>query len=232
MLGESIQYEVDNFGERMWRSSPLFTRTVSGTLDKQVVSRYVANILFLIRQSLAHISLARAEAEQRGDARLAAFYAAKLGEEVGHDQWALDDLKALGEADTAAAAEVTDAVRDLAAASRAAILIEPALYLGYMFFAEYLTVTLGPRWLAALRDHCGIVPSSLTVIDRHVELDKDHVKGDLAAMSDMVDAALAVPMLASLRRFMICYERFCVEVVDWAGPVLIQEQTARGQARV
>jgi hypothetical protein len=211
MIGAQLQAELDLYAQELWRSSPLHAGALAGALDGETVTRYLNNILYLIRFTPIYLTQAHEEAKRRGWADLAAFYLEKRGEEQGHDQWALEDLAGLGKKAGEGAEHVTASFKTLVKELGELISDDPTLYLGYIFFSEYLTVVLGPRWLAALRERCGI-HSELTVVGNHVELDKDHVLDDLKAMSSLVPEEKHAPMMAALARYKALYSAFSREV--------------------
>ena len=95
---------------------------------------------------------------------------------------------------------------------------DPALYLAYILFAEYLVVLLGPEWLTLLEERCGIPRSSMTVIGNHVELDKEHVEEALAHIDDLVsDPRKLSRMREVLLQTIEHFERFCDEVTGPAA---------------
>jgi hypothetical protein len=98
---------------------------------------------------------------------------------------------------------------------------DPALYLAYILFAEYLVVLLGPQWLELLESRCGIPRTSMTVIGNHAELDREHV----AEAFEVIDALVGDPQkLPAMRRVLrdtiACFEAFCRGVIEAADAEL------------
>jgi pyrroloquinoline quinone (PQQ) biosynthesis protein C len=96
-------------------------------------------------------------------------------------------------------------------------------------FAEYLTVLLGPPWLALLEERCGIPQSSMTVIANHAEEDRHHVEEAL----DEIDALVADPRkLRRMREVLLdsCghFDRFCEEVTAERVPESGEVRDAAG----
>ncbi len=91
----------------------------------------------------------------------------------------------------------------------------PHLYLAYILFAEYLTVKLGPEWVAALDGRCGVPASALTVATKHIELDQHHVQEGCDEIDALaVDPALPGPLLEMLHESMRHFSAFCDDLYD------------------
>jgi len=165
----------------------------------------------------AHMTRARERAEALGDARLAAHFRHKLGEELGHEVWAEEDLRSL-QSERIARTDVLESARNLARSNEALIEDHPALYLVYIAFVEYFTAIHGPAWLQLLEERCGIPQSSMTAVGKHAELDREHAEEGFAVLDDLVeDPAMLPRMRAALSRSIALFEAQCAEVVS--GPV-------------
>jgi len=97
--------------------------------------------------------------------------------EVGHDQLAIEDLKALGE-------DVTQlcTYRPLPGTSAlmgfgyyAATGCAPAVYLGYIYHLESMPMKSGGMYISKLKA-LGVPESALTFIDEHAKFDVAHMK--------------------------------------------------------
>ncbi len=121
---------------------------------------------------------ALATARFRGDQRdlvRAFFYHATA--EVGHDQLALDDIRAIGMS-TEGIHEERPLPATFALLSSAFHMIEhhsPVAYLGYMFHLAYTPVQLGRMYMDCL-ERAGIPRSAMTFLDEHATVDVAHVK--------------------------------------------------------
>jgi pyrroloquinoline quinone (PQQ) biosynthesis protein C len=71
------------------------SRVLDGRLDPAVYISYLTNVFHYARHSATVIALAGARAVQRHP-ELARYLMRHADEELGHEQWALDDLAALG----------------------------------------------------------------------------------------------------------------------------------------
>jgi len=217
MLGLILQTEVDNYYRRVKQTNPLFLNAERGKVGASEVSRYIENILYLVRHTPIHLKFARQKAQERGLVAIAKFYRAKLGEESGHDQWAEQDLARLSKTfGTQAKGELAPSMIRLVEYLNGLIVREPAHYLAYVFFAEYFTVIAAPEWLEALEKKCGIPASMLSVLGNHVELDKDHVLKDVEVIEKLVskDATNLPALVEVIRTAMGFHEKFCLEVGD------------------
>jgi hypothetical protein len=153
---------------------------------------------------------------------LADYFAQKSREESGHDRWADEDLAklrrlfALG-----AAAEVPQAIQELVAFLTDLVNRDPRAYLGYVFFAEYFTVLLGPIWIAAL-ERCGVPAQAMSVVANHVELDVGHVESGSTEMDILTDEGCMPELRAVLSETMRLYDGFLealtIEDRRWQAP--------------
>lgn len=213
MIADALRTEIERYAARR-HQNPLFVLAEEGRLTRATVARYIANVHYIIQYTPTYLVRARALATTRGDATLAAHYEQKLGEEVGHDTWSGNDLESL----TRLVAqrpnvEVTDAMVGMVRWLASIIDEDPALYLAYIAYAEYLVVLLGDEWLALLDARCGIPRTSMTVIDNHVELDRDHADDAFARIDALVGDPRKLPrmrqvLLETLERF----DAFCEEL--------------------
>lgn len=216
MLSDALRVHIEGFASAARSRNPLFTMAASGELEPAHLARYLADVRQLVHHTPLHLVRARDAALRRGDAPLAAHFARRLGEEDGHEAWALEDLGRIAPLVSPRQA-TSGAMRALLGFIESTIDEDPALYLAYILFAEYLTVLLGPAWLALLEERCGIPRAGITVVANHAELDRDHV----AAALEEIDALVADPSkLPRMRRVLdeafVFYEGFCEEVATLA----------------
>ena len=160
-----------------------------------------------------HLRLARDHARLRRQERLAAYFEHKLGEEEGHDAWAARDIARISErSDARGAAAPVPTMRELIVFLQETIEKEPMRYLAYILFAEYFTVVMGPEWVRALEQHCGIPTGAMTVITNHAELDKAHVAEGVAEIDALVGESDRPALMATLSESMTHFERFLDEL--------------------
>lgn len=213
MIGDALRTDIESFAARK-RNNPVFFMAENGTLTSEMVRRYIACVHYMISLTPAHMTRARERALTLGDEKLADHFAHKLEEELGHDVWSERDLESLTRlAAATTSAEVAPSAKRLGAYIERIIDEDPALYLSYIAFAEYMTVMLAPEWLALIEERCGIPRAALTVIDNHVELDRDHAEEAFALMDDLVgDPRKLGRMRKALADAIALFEGYCAEV--------------------
>jgi len=178
----------------------------------------LASVLYLVRHTPLHLALARDVATRSGQRELAAFFDDKLAGEAGHDVWAENDLTALSrrfllEAEVAPASAIVALVRDLEALIRR----DPAAYLPYIFFAEYVTVLVGPFWVSMLDERCGVPAQTLSVVSQHAELDREHIREGREAIDRLLASTQEPALLATLALSMRHFTAFCDELLLQQG---------------
>jgi hypothetical protein len=215
MLGDALRVHIEAFAAAAKDRNALYVKAIDGQLTPAHLARYLANIHQLVLHTPVHLRRARAEAARRGDASLAAHFERRLGEEEGHDVWAARDLQRLGSDTRRPPHAVAEGMRALLAFIARTIDEDPALYLAYILFAEYLTVLMGPAWLELLEERCGIPRAAMSVIGNHAELDKEHVQEALEEIDDLVGDPAKLPRLRSvLDETFVLFDRFCDDVTS------------------
>lgn len=218
MIGNALRIDIEKYAADLSRRNVLFATTQAGTLSRDMLRRYLASIHFMLTLTPIHLAKAARRARELGAEPLARHFEQKLIEEVGHDAWAEQDLRSLEVERSARTADVTNAVRELAAYLEQTIEQNPAWYLAYIAFAEYLTVIKGPELLDLLETRCGIPKASMTAIDNHVELDRDHAEEGFAVVDDLVtDPRMLPAMREAMATSMRHFDAYCAEAVN-GGP--------------
>src|SRR5262249_23738884 len=153
-------------------------------------------------------------AEELGRTELAQYFEQKRQEEVGHDRWADNDIVMLrGMFGVGPTVTPATSITELLGYLRDLITDEPANYLAYILFVEYLTVLVGPEWLKLVEERCGIPMSAMTVVGNHIDLDKTHVVDGLREMDQLVGHASSVePLRDALHASMKYFDGFCSEM--------------------
>jgi hypothetical protein len=214
VLSKLFKVKVEDYYHHVKKTNPLFENTRKGKITEKEIGAYLVNILYLIRHTPIYLTYAKKKAEQRGEMEIAKFFQSKFGEESGHDKWAEKDLSQLKESFSHIPENnITPDMKELVDYLRDIIDRDPALYIAYIFLAEYFTVLLGPSWLNDLEEKCGIPRSMMSVIGNHVELDKGHVLEDIRQIDSLLgDVADPQPFLDVLSKATLLHERFCAEV--------------------
>jgi hypothetical protein len=214
MIANALRVEIERYAAHMKRSNPLFSMAEDGTFTSACMVNYLTNIRYLVCQGQRYIVRAGERSVAIGDQALARHYEHKRREELGHEEWADRDIERVSTVPRATLnPAILPATHELVAFLARTVDEDPALYLSYMLFAEYLIVLLGPEWLRMLEERCGIPRSSMTVIGNHIELDREHVEEAL----DQIDALVGDPrklprMRAVLLDVLAYFDRFCAEV--------------------
>lgn len=232
MISHALRVEIEVTAVSIRQTNPLLTKAERGQFTSEMLTRYLSNIRVILRETPISLSRAAARARAIGDDDLARHWEAKRGEEEGHDHWAESDLASVTMRSTIPPSlDELPSARAIIDFQRAVIDEDPALYLSYVLFTEYLTLLLGPEWLRNLSEKCGIPRSSMTVIDNHIELDKDHVEEALENIDALVGDPRKLPRMREVVRESIAlFEKFCVEVTEEAhhdvpAPVVARPRT-------
>ena len=189
---------------------PLMRRAEQGNVAPSTVARYLSSVHYLVRHTPPHLQLALDSARRNGDAQLVNYFERKLEEEQGHDRWAEADIAELSQKFALASVpEPSLAMKALVAFVEARLRSEPASYVVYVLFAEYITVLVGPTWTSALQRHCGIPIDALSVVTRHAILDQDHVASALSEIEPLLARANPERMLEMLEQSIRHFREFC-----------------------
>lgn len=214
MISYALRSDIEKWAARR-DENPVFRLAREKGLSKAMVTRYIANVTYMVRLTAGHLRKARDGARARGDHRLAAHYEHKLAEELGHHEWGVADLDTLTKlVASPACTSTTPAIERLAKYLDKAIEEDPALYLAYLAFTEYITALLGPEMLELIETRTGVPRSSLTIIDNHIELDRDHAEEGWGCIDDLVPDPKALPrMRQALAEMLAHFDEFSVELV-------------------
>jgi pyrroloquinoline quinone (PQQ) biosynthesis protein C len=214
-IAEQLKAEVEKFSEELQRSHPLMRQALQGQVEAPTVLNYLAGVRYLLQHSCPHLDAARRTAESRGDAALAAFFRLKRRQEQGHERWADSDVGEMVSRFGLTVPEPGPAMKELVQYIESLTRTNPAHYLGYVFFAELVTVLAGPPWVAALEQHCRIPTSALSSVVNHIELDKSHVAEGMREMDQLLhDMSDPRPLLKALQGAMRRFELFLDELYE------------------
>src|SRR5262245_36420092 len=213
-LSDTLKGDIEEYVARFRSSNELLMRARRGDLKPDAVAKYIDGLRYLLRQTDMNMNLARRRSEELGQPRLAHYFEHKAKEEFGHDLWADKDMAALtAHFGVKSPGTPARAIAELVEYLRSMIAEEPAQYVAYILFVEYVTVLLGPEWLQALEERCGIPLSALTVVDKHVELDRHHAAEGLREIDFLVDDHDGIDRLrVALRKSMEYFDGFCSEI--------------------
>lgn len=203
----SLKAEIEKYAQRFLESNPLQRAAEAGSLSPDTVAVYLSGIHHMVRFTPTALVLAESRARELGDLELAHHYRRKQEEETGHDEWSSSDLIRLGRRFSRYVSyePVPTAIR-ITEFQRSTIAQNPKAYLAYVLFVEYVTVLVGPAWVRALEERCGISSDMLSVVVQHAELDKEHVEEGLREIDALIGddeelESLGQTLQATMRRF-------------------------------
>lgn len=229
MIADALALEVHAHARRTLADNPVLRKARVGKVAPDVVARYLASLAFLLRETQDHFRRARDRARACGDLSLARHYDRKIVEERGHDRWAAADLRFLVGLEAAEHFVPVAAIEALAKANAALVEHDPADYLAYVLWAEQFTVLVGGVFIQELVVRCGVDPSALTCLSRHVELDADHADEGLEAIDRLVeDPARLEPMRQVILRTAALFDRACEQMLQPSVPAEAWTQAAVG----
>lgn len=216
MLSEIIKNKIEVNANQMEKNNFFFVRNRKGGLNKKNVQDYLQNVHYLLLQTEPNLKLAMSVSEQRGESDLASFFAEKILEEEGHDQWARNDLKMNGVENLEIRIDQVNChMKEMVEYTKEMIKKDPRHMICYMTFSEYFTVYVGPRMLDDLENKCGIKKESMTAIGNHIELDKEHIQDDFEIIDQFVDGFLPrEECLESLDKFNDYIDKFFTEIAE------------------
>lgn len=176
---EKIKKDIEEFSEKVRSQSTFYLKIKDGEISKFQLGNYIYNLYRLTSLAPIHLEMASIKAE---NADLKAFFKEKTEEEKGHCDWALNDLNLLGFSPTQrdkfyvtkSMQKLFDQIESLSASNQLS-------YLVYNLLAEYITVLLAPKILENL-ERINYSREQISILDKHVELDVNHVKEDFALL--------------------------------------------------
>jgi hypothetical protein len=217
MLSQILLHDVESYAARLRDESPLLTHAKTRALPPDAIGLYLAGLRYLTQAGVQLLSRAAECAEREDDEALAVHLQKKAGEEVGHYRWADNDIHNLErQFKIHVGRPASPALRKLMAFLAREIEAQPAHFLAYALLVEHLTVTIGPEWLETLEKHSGILPSNVSVVKNHVDLDRGHVEEGLQEIDFLVDAADLDGMRRTIRTSSEHLDAFFGEVAQRA----------------
>ncbi|HYX33241.1 MAG TPA: hypothetical protein VE954_09015 [Oligoflexus sp.] len=214
-LYQIFTQETDTFFAYLKEHNLFYRRIVTGAIQVNEFASFLRNVSFLTTYTPVHLVIAERVAKERGLTQLAQYFKDKRGEEVEHHRW--------GDADVAAlkahfkvpddAIGITKEMKDFIQGNEKLIHRDPFSYFVYILFSEYFTVIAGPECLAAVEKHARIPQDMMTIIGRHAELDKHHVKHWIDESVDVgLPAAEVMSYQSALREVMDRYSLFAESI--------------------
>ena len=161
-----------------FRSIAVIQTAVSQGVTKELYAKYLTQAYHHVRFTVPLLELAL-ESCGVGDEAYANALAEYIEEEAGHDEWILDDIKALGE-DSEAVRNGRGGFACRVMISHAYYLIEhesPYALLGMVHVLEGMSVELAEQAAGAIRAGFGdSPPNAFSYLTSHGALDMEHVQ--------------------------------------------------------
>ncbi len=216
MIGNALRYEIECHAVRARASNPLLRAAIAGRVTPPCIERYLSSLRYVVASSFPFLNRAAARARELGKEELARYFQRKAAEEHGHDAWADADLATLRSRFMGLGHdEPVPSIAALMEFCEETIDREPCLYLAYVFWAEYFVTLVGGELVAALVDNCGLPPSAMTCLSKHVELDQEHAADDFDVIDTFVTDPTMLPELrAVLHRTAMLFDRACEEMLE------------------
>jgi pyrroloquinoline quinone (PQQ) biosynthesis protein C len=186
MLSKKMLSVIEEFSEQILKENPFALAAQEGLVTEQQITTYLQNLRWVFKNNTAYLKFAEQRAEQLSLFELKNFFQSKYKEEIGHEQWAEEDLKHREVQNSTNSDFILPSTRRLIAYLHDLIHADPNLFLAYMLFTEYFTVIVGPRFLSLLENQCGIPRSEVSSIGKHVEADQAHTTEDAEIIDHLV----------------------------------------------
>jgi pyrroloquinoline quinone (PQQ) biosynthesis protein C len=169
-------------------AAPVIQRCLSGDVTRELYVAFLTQAYHHVRHTVPLLMAVGARLPERHDwLRDAVIH--YLEEEVGHEQWILDDIETAG-GDRAAAAASRPAIATEAMVAYAYDTVmrrNPVGFFGMVHVLEGTSVSLAIRAADRIQETLQLPKHAFTYLRSHGELDKEHVN-DLAAILERFDA--------------------------------------------
>lgn len=176
LIYQNLTQHIQDYFETLKHDNSFYQRIFTGSLTSPELTRFLQNVSFLTAHTPQHLTLAIKVAKTKGHQELALYFERKRREEVGHDQWGVDDVAALQERFHLSQDQlgIVHEMQTFVAHNEAMIRLDPFHYFIYVLYAEYFTVLAGPACITAIEANQKIPPGMMTIISKHAELDQHH----------------------------------------------------------
>jgi hypothetical protein len=218
-LSDTIKLSIDSWCARLRRECGLVRVAQQGAFGPRALGLYLESLRYQFVHSQENLVAGAERADALGLPELSEFFRAKVIEERGHDQWAIDDMLQLPRAATAGLRPAAASVA-LVQLQVELVAQHPICMLAYAVWAEYLTALLGAEWLAMLANS-GYQRTQVSAVANHVEADDGHALAGLAALDRFWQGTPATAqILEAVSRAQALFEAFCDEICELAEPTL------------
>jgi len=212
-----LKSDIEQYASNFMVSHPFFIKAKSGEIKPEQIEKYLASLYYLVHHTPIHLSAALNRSLDMAATELVDHFRHKLGEEDGHDQWAIEDLVNLrNKFGLSSAAEPLFKMTELVRKNANIVATNPRLYLIYILFSEYVTVLLSPDLVDNLEKNCQIPAHFMSILTNHAELDREHVREGLAEIDRLIPATPEYIQASQkvLKDAMKLFDDFCLEVAN------------------
>lgn len=184
------------------QSEPIIKRALTGDVTRELYLAFLTQAYHHVRHTVPLLMAvgARLPARHHWLQKGLVHY---LEEEVGHDEWILNDIDAAGgRADVVRSSTpsvATDAM--VAYAYDTVMRREPVAFFGMVFVLEGTSVALALSAAASIQRTLALPNNAFTYLRSHGQLDQEHV-GHLASIVDRLDAERDLPSVITCARAM------------------------------
>jgi pyrroloquinoline quinone (PQQ) biosynthesis protein C len=158
-------------------ATPLIQRALQGRVSHAEYRAFLAQAYHHVRHTVPLLMACGARLPEHLD-WLRGALARYIAEEIGHENWILDDI--------AAAGGDPHAVRSMAPAAATEVMVayaydliqrrNPAGFLGMVYVLEGTSVSLAQRAATAIQENLGLPPTAFRYLDSHGSVDQEHIR--------------------------------------------------------
>ncbi|MFA6037480.1 MAG: hypothetical protein WC748_05105 [Legionellales bacterium] len=179
MISHELKYIIEKKADEIINENKFFIFAGEGKITKNHIMHLLHNYAYALQTTSKHLKLC---IKLSNNKELSLLFSEKHKEELGHDMWAFNDIKALGSpADKINKNFLTPTILDLMKYLEFLIKTDVRYYIIYMLTAEYSLILLGPILLDRLKKLDPTASDFLSVLYKHIELDQYHAADGLKA---------------------------------------------------
>jgi len=172
-LGDATREEQARFA-----ATPQLVAGLTGQVSRADYIAYLTQAFHHVRHTVPLMREARGGLERRGNRMLVDALDEYIAEEIGHEEWILDDIAAAG-GNPAVAVTSAPSASTRAMVDHAYAVIRngnPAGFFGMVFVLEGTSIAMASNGAAAVQRRLGLPKSAFRYLYSHGSLDQDHMK--------------------------------------------------------
>ena len=168
---------------------PQLAAGLTGRISLRDYRAYLAQAYHHVRHTVPLMRVARERLA--GNAMLALAFDDYIQDELGHEQWILDDIAAAGgDAEAVAASDPAPATAAMVDHAYQAVRHgNPVSLFGMVFVLEGASIAMASQGAAAVQASLGLPASAFRYLNSHAALDREHMKSFEALMNCIDDPA-------------------------------------------